>query len=99
MSQHVSSKKIYFLIFIVLLLLTVVTIQVASTDLGQLNSVIAMTITVIKALLVILYFMHARYSNRLVWVFVAARFLWLLLLITLTMGDFLSRDWLAFAGG
>lgn len=95
MPQHIISRKVYLLIFIGLLVLTFVTVEAASINLGQLNTVVAITIAVCKAVLVILYFMHVRYSSRLVWIFVGAGFFWLLLLIALTLSDFLSRGWIS----
>ena len=99
MSQHIVPQKVYFFIFIALLCLTLITVLVASIDLGRLNTFIAITIAVCKALLVILYFMHVRYSSRLTWVVVGAGFFWLMILIGLTMSDYLTRNWLAVAGG
>ena len=57
------------------------------------NNVVMLTIACIKALLVILFFMHVRWSTRLTWVVVAAGFFWLLILFGLTMTDYLSRGW------
>lgn len=65
---------------------------------GGLNAVIALAIAVLKALLVILYFMHARYSSRLTWVFAGAGFFWLMILIGGTMDDFLTRNWFGTIG-
>jgi len=53
-----------------------------------------MLIAACKALLVILFFMHVRYSSRLTWVFVGAGFFWLMILLALTLVDVLSRRWL-----
>jgi cytochrome c oxidase subunit IV len=95
-SQHIISVKLYAIIFIVLLALTLSTTAVAFIDLGgDLNAIVALGIAVIKALLVILFFMHVRYSSRLTWVFFGAGFFWLLILLTLTMTDPLARNWLA----
>ncbi|HVN79465.1 MAG TPA: cytochrome C oxidase subunit IV family protein [Terriglobia bacterium] len=94
MSQHVVSKKIYFGVFATLIVLTVVTIEVAMIDLGKINTVAALTIAVCKATLVILYFMHVRYSSRLTWIVVACGFFWLIIMIALTMSDYLSRTWI-----
>ncbi|MDA0746753.1 MAG: cytochrome C oxidase subunit IV family protein [bacterium] len=94
MSQHISPKSTYFTIFGALLVLTGVTVWVAFLDLGALNTVVALTIAVIKATLVVLWFMHVIHSNRLTWVFAGAGFVWLILLIGITMCDFISRDWL-----
>ena len=98
MSIHVVSKKIYFLIFAALLILTLVTIEVAFIDLGRGNTILALTIAMTKAVLVVLYFMHVRYSSKLTRLVVLSGFLWLLFLIGITMSDYLSRGWLPFPG-
>ncbi len=95
MSEHIVSKTTYFVIFFALLVLTVVTYLVAKVDLGQFNAVVALTIAVIKALLVVLYFMHLRYSSRLTWVFVGAGVFWLVIMIVLTLSDYMTRDWVS----
>ena len=64
---------------------------IAQLDLGRLNVVAALTIAVAKMLLVILFFMHVRYSTRLTWIFVAAGFIWLLIMLDLTLSDYLTR--------
>jgi len=98
-NQHVLSVRFYALIFGLLLLLTLSTAGIAFIDLGgELNSIVALTIAIAKALLVILFFMHVRYSSRLTWLFVGAGFFWLLILLTLTMTDPLSRGWLSPTG-
>jgi cytochrome c oxidase subunit IV len=88
---HISSTALYFKVWGALMLLLLVTYLVATVNLGQLNVVAAMSIAVVKLLLVILYFMHARYSSRVTWLFVAAGFFWLFIMVTLTMGDYLTR--------
>jgi cytochrome c oxidase subunit IV len=98
MSVHIVPKKIYFLIFTLLLLLTVVTVKVAFVDLGHGNTILALIIAVTKAVLVILYFMHVRYSPKLTRLVIFSGFLWLLFLIGITMSDYLSRGWLPFPG-
>ena len=85
--------RIYFTVFGALLVLTVVTVGVSLVDLGPLSPVVALVIAATKASLVILYFMHVRYSPRLVWIFASGGFFWLALLITLTMSDIVSRGW------
>lgn len=92
--HHVASEKFYFQIFALLLVLLVITVLAAYIDLGALSTVLAMTIAIIKALLVILYFMHVRDGSRLTWVFSGAAFFWLLILLGLTMSDYLSRGWI-----
>ena len=94
MSEHVVSTRTYYVIFIILMVLTAVTVWVATLDLGRLNIVAALAIAVIKATLVLLYFMHLRHSPRLTWLIVSVAFVWLLILIGLTMSDELTRTWL-----
>ncbi|MGE5057678.1 MAG: cytochrome C oxidase subunit IV family protein [Betaproteobacteria bacterium] len=98
-TPHVVSVKLYAAIFATLLLLTLSTTGMAFVDLGgDLNAVVAVAIAIVKTLLVILFFMHVRYSSRLTWVFVGAGFFWLLILLTLTMTDPLARGWLSPVG-
>jgi cytochrome c oxidase subunit 4 len=94
MAQHIVPRRIYYRIFGVLLALTALTVGVAFLDLGPLNPVIALTIAAAKALLVILFFMHVRYSPHLIWIYVAAGVIWLGHLILFTMSDYLTRGWL-----
>ncbi len=98
MSEHIVSKKMYFTIFGALMVLTIITVAAANIDLGseKLNTIVARAIAVTKAMLVILFFMHVRYSSRLTWVVVAGGFLWLFIMVALTMSDYLSRDMLKY---
>ena len=98
MSEHIVSKKMYFVIFGALMVLTAITVFAANIDLGseKLNTIVALAIAVTKAMLVILFFMHVRYSSRLTWVVVAGGFLWLAIMVGLTLSDYLSRNLLAY---
>ena len=89
-----ASLPSYLGVFAALLVLTAVTVAVAYVDLGPLNTIVAMAIAVAKGLLVMLFFMHLRGSEKLVWLYAAAGFVWLALLIALTMSDIVSRTWL-----
>jgi cytochrome c oxidase subunit 4 len=91
MSDHVVSVRLYLLVFVTLLALTALTTTVAFIDLGPLNVILMLTIACTKALLVVLYFMHVRYSTPLTWVVVSSGFLWLLVLIAFTMSDVVTR--------
>ncbi|HEV2912769.1 MAG TPA: cytochrome C oxidase subunit IV family protein [Pyrinomonadaceae bacterium] len=95
MSEHIVSKKVYVVIFGALLLGTGLTVLAAFRDLDNLfvgaNTVVALTIAVVKATLVVLYFMHVRYSSRLTWVIVVAGFFWLGIMFVLTMSDYATR--------
>jgi len=94
MAAHVVPSRLYYMIFAALMVLTAVTVGVAFVDLGFLNIVVALGIAVFKATLVVLYFMHVRYSTRLTWIVVIAGFFWLGILVVLGMSDYLSRGWL-----
>src|SRR5687768_11967952 len=94
MSEHIVPVRTYIIIFLALMAFTAITVAVAFVDLGPLNPVVALVIATIKALLVILWFMHVRYSTRLTWVVVLAGFFWLGILLALTMSDYISRNWL-----
>jgi cytochrome c oxidase subunit 4 len=93
-SHHVPSLKLYFGVFGILMAGTALTVLVAFYDLGPLNNVMMLTIAIVKAMFVILYFMHVRWSSRLTWMVVASGFVWLLIMFTFTMTDYLSRGWL-----
>jgi cytochrome c oxidase subunit 4 len=92
--HHIVPVRLYLLIFFLLMALTATTVAIAFIDLGALNNVVMLTIAVIKATLVVLFFMHVRYSSNLTKVIVAAGVVWLIILLALTLGDYLTRQWL-----
>ncbi len=91
-SAHHPSRSRYFKIWAALMILLFVTWAVATLNVGRFNILVAMSIAVVKMLMVILYFMHVRYGARLTWLFAAAGFFWLFIMFTLTMGDYLTRS-------
>jgi cytochrome c oxidase subunit IV len=98
MTGHSSAKssplKMYFGIWATLLIFTFVTYKVAFIELGPFNSVVALVIATIKATLVALFFMHAWHAGeRLTKAVIAAAIFFLLLLLGLTMADYLTRPW------
>ena len=93
MSSHVVPLRTYYLIFLTLMVCTAITVAVAFVDLGPLNIIVAMAIAVLKATLVVLFFMHVKYSTRLTWAVVAGSIFWLGILLALTMSDYLTRAW------
>ena len=99
MSGHVSPKSVYYSIFAALLVLTAVTVAVAFVNLGRLNFPVAISIAILKATLVVLFFMHAKYSSRLTKLVIGGAFFFLLCLFGLTMTDYLSRGWYVGPGG
>ena len=97
--HHVVSWRIYLAVFVALCLLTLITVQVTGHDFGRLNLIVALAIAVTKATLVVLYFMHARYSPRLTALVIAAGLAFFAILLFLTLSDYVSRPWpLASAG-
>ncbi len=98
MSQHVVPLRMNLIIFAALMVLLLTTIGAAYLDLGRGNLPVALLIAAVKATLIVLFFMHVKYSNRLTWIFSGAALLWLTILLSLTMSDFLSRGWLQIAG-
>jgi cytochrome c oxidase subunit 4 len=102
MSQHVVPVRIYLAVFAALLVLTFATVAASTVNLGDpevvgvvipVNMVVALGIACVKALLVVLFFMHVKYSGRLVQLVVASAFVWLSLLVVLTLSDYLTRGW------
>ncbi len=93
MSGHVAPKGMYIAVFLALILGTFLTVVAARVDLGVMNNVVMLAIAATKAMLVILFFMHVRWSTRLTWVVVASGFFWLMILFSLTMNDYLTRGW------
>ena len=99
MSEHIVSRKLYFMVFGGLMIGTLLTVLAAQVDFGAvlgpnfrvLNDVVALTIAVSKALLVILFFVHVRYSSKLVMLVVVAGFFWFGIMVVLTMSDYMSR--------
>ena len=88
---HIVPLRIYFLVFAALMVGTALTVMAARVDLGPMNIIVALVIAGVKAALVVLYFMHMRYSHRLNWIFAGAAVLWLFLLVGVTMADVLAR--------
>jgi cytochrome c oxidase subunit 4 len=93
LDQHIVPVRVYVTVFASLLILLIVTVIVAFFDLGFLNVLAAMSIAVTKTVLIVLYFMHVRYSSRLTWVFAGAGILWLIILVAFTLSDFMTRGW------
>jgi len=95
MSEHIVYPRVYIGIFLILLAGTLVTVLAAFRDFpGPLNAVLALTIATIKATFVVLYFMHVRYSGRLIWVVIGSALFWLAIMFALTISDYSSRGWL-----
>src|SRR5947207_4797212 len=95
MSEHIVQPRIYVTIFLALMVGTTLTVVAAYYDFpGPLNAVVALTIASIKATLVVLFFMHVRYSGRLIWLVIVAALLWLAIMFAVTLSDYWTRAWL-----
>jgi cytochrome c oxidase subunit 4 len=96
MSEHIVSVRVYITIFLVLLVGTALTVVAAFMDFPwRLNTIVALTIAVAKATFVVLYFMHVRYSARLIWVIIASALFWMAILFAFTFSDYFTRHWLS----
>lgn len=93
MSGHVVPVKNYVFVFVALIILTLATTGIAYIDLGAFNTVVALAIAVTKMLLVVMFFMHLGSSSTLLKVVFIGAFLWLAIMVTLTLGDELTRSW------
>jgi cytochrome c oxidase subunit 4 len=92
-AHHRASLVAYFLVFFALMIFTVATVAASRVNLHQWNTPIALAIAVIKATIVILWFMHVIHSPRMTWIVVISSFLWLGVLFVLTLSDYLTRGW------
>jgi cytochrome c oxidase subunit IV len=96
MSEHIVPVRVYATIFLILLVGTALTVWAAFVDFPwRLNTIVALTIATVKATFVVLYFMHVRYSARLVWVIIISALFWMAILFAFTFADYVTRDWLS----
>ncbi len=97
MSEHIVSPGLYVLIFATLMVLTGTTVYAATVDLNQffggLNVIVALVIATCKAILVVLFFMHAYYSTKRTKLVIFSGVFWLAIMLFLTMGDYATRSW------
>ena len=94
MSETIVAKKTYFLVWGSLLMLLALTVAVAYIHLGWFNAAAALSIAGVKALIIILYFMHVKYSPKLVSLVIIAAFVWLGMLFLWSLSDYLTRVYL-----
>ena len=93
MSEHVVPVKTYAGVFIALLILTGLTTGAAYIDMGRFNTVVALAIAASKMMLVVLFFMHVKYSSGMTRVVIIAGIFWLAIMVTFTLADELTRGW------
>ena len=96
--SHVVPISLYVAIWATLMVCTSLTVFAASVDLGVFNIVVALLIATFKGTLVVLFFMHLRYSTKLTMVTVVASLFWLFILFSLTMTDYITRAWSTYTG-
>ncbi len=94
MTDHIVPPKVYIGVFAVLILMTATTTAVSFVDLGPWSTVVALGIAFFKATLVVLFFMHIKYSRRLMQITIGGGLFWLAIMLALTLSDFMSRSWL-----
>jgi cytochrome c oxidase subunit 4 len=97
-SEHIVSPVVYVGVFLALMVRTGLTVFASTVDLGMWNTPVALLIAITKAVLVVLFFMHVKYSSRLVSLAVGAAMLWLVLLISGVIADYVSRGWVGSPG-
>ena len=90
-AEHIVPISVYVIIFVSLMILTVLTVVAASFDLGRLNVIVALAIAVTKAILVVLYFMHVKYSKRLTRIAIFGGLFWFAIMVVLTLFDYNTR--------
>lgn len=93
MPEHIVPIKVYAQTLAALLILTAITCGVSYIDMGKMNSVVAVLIAFAQASLVVLFFMHMRYSRHIMTIVLVGAMYWLGILIALTLGDYLTRGW------
>jgi cytochrome c oxidase subunit IV len=91
--EHHLPKNLYFMIFGALMVLTAITVSLAYVNLGQLNIVVALAVAIVKASLVVMFFMHLKYESPLTKVVLGAGVFWLVLLLGIIM-DYVTRSWM-----
>ena len=91
--HHIVTPLQYSYVYGTLIVGTIVTVLAAQVELGVFNPIVALGIASFKAVVVILFFMHVMYQSRLIKITVAAGFITFLVLIMMTLCDYMSRAW------
>lgn len=93
MSSHIVPPRVYLIVFAALMVLMAATVVVAQLHLGAMGDIVAMSIAVAKGVLIVLYFMHVKYSSHMTKLFAVAGFVWLLILFAFSLSDYKTRNW------
>jgi cytochrome c oxidase subunit 4 len=96
--HHIVMPATYVKIIVVLMVLLIVTVLAANVEMGIFNIPIALGIAILKAVLIMMYFMHLKFSSKLVWIFAGAAFVFVGIMFGLTLSDYFTRDWLVNPG-
>ena len=91
--EKVVQPKVYVRTCVALLALLALTWAIAYVDLGPFNLIVALAVAIAKALIIALFFMHIKGSSRLLHLAAVAGVIWLLIMISLTLGDYMTRGW------
>ena len=91
--HHIVTPLQYCYVYGALIIGTILTVIAADLDLGIFNPIVALGIACTKAVIVILFFMHVKYQSHLIKVTVAAGFFTFIVLITMSLVDYMSRAW------
>ena len=91
--HHITPPRVYITIFLTLLVFTALTVGASFVEMGVFNPIVALAIGVIKATLVVLFFMGVKYSSKLTMLTVGAGIFTFLTLISMTLADYISRAW------
>lgn len=93
MSHHIVPPRTYFIVFAALMVLMVLTLIVTRLDHGVIADIAALSIAIAKGVLIIMFFMHVKYSSHLTKLFAAAGFVWLVILFAFSLSDYNTRQW------
>jgi cytochrome c oxidase subunit 4 len=96
--EHHSHRSLYFKVFGALIFLLILTVGAAYLPLGKMNIVVALAIAVVKAVLIVLFFMHIRDSDKLTWLVASSALVWFGIMIVLMFNDYGTRDWFSMPG-
>lgn len=96
-SHHITQPKVYYTVYLLLVLFMGLTIGASYVNMGSLNNLVAMAIATVKAVLVVLFFMQVKMGTRLTWLWAGIGFVWLIFLFG-TLGDYFTRQWITVQG-
>jgi caa(3)-type oxidase subunit IV len=92
--MKIISPKVYLGVYAALIAGFLLNLGLSQVDLGIFNLIIGLSLAFVQMVLVMFYFMHARYSPRLIWLFAVMGFYWLGVFVVLGLNDYISRGWL-----